>query len=214
MGKKIGSLVIKQWAKKEAFVITLWTISQLDKNVIQENIQKAYKLFHQLKKDLDWHDSWIAGIIQAQALAKGVSTKALWKQHRTVERAQNTARIVWLVLQTSNQQGALHAVWSNTQGPLSRIYNQIFAEEGMSGGSRKKFSQANNTPLLQATRLQWFGEIRTNQLEFKKVLAGKSKQQPKDDIYTTKLLQHLSQPPHITDIPPRSLQEYTTGWCK
>jgi len=67
---------------------------QLDENTIQDNIRKAYKLFHQLKKDLDRHDTWIAGIIQAQALAKGVSTKALWKQHQMAERAQNTARIV------------------------------------------------------------------------------------------------------------------------
>jgi len=39
--------------------------------------------------------------------------------------------------------------------------------------------------------LQRFGEIGTNQPEFKKVLAGKSNHQPDKDKYVKKLLQQL-----------------------
>jgi len=87
---------------------------QLDKNTIQDNIRKAYKSFHQLKNDPDWRDTWIAGIIQAQALAKGVPTKALWKQHRLAERVRKMARIVQSVLQSANRQGALQEVTGPT----------------------------------------------------------------------------------------------------
>jgi len=68
--------------------------------------------------------------------------------------------------------------------------------------------------MLQANMLQRFGEIGANRPEFKKVLARKSQPLPTDDIYTTKLLQHLNRPPNIIDLPPRSLQEYTMGWHK
>jgi len=36
---------------------------QLDETTIRENICKEYKLFHQLKTDLDQHDMWLVGII-------------------------------------------------------------------------------------------------------------------------------------------------------
>jgi len=74
-----------------------------------------------------------------------------------------------------------------------------------------QFSQANNTPLLQEPMLQQFGEIGTNRPEFKKVLAGKSNHHPHKDIYVKKMLQQLQQPEPIRDIPPRSLQEYSTA---
>jgi len=188
---------------------------QLEEHILQDNIRKAYKSFQLLKKDPDRWDTWIAGIIQAQALAKGVPTKALWKQHRAAERARKMARRVRLVLQSSNRHGALQAV----TGPTPEGYRKEFTtksslEKACIEEAGRRFTQANNTPMLQTDMIQRFGEIGANRPELKNVLAGKSQPLPTDDTYTTKLLQHLSRPPNITKLPPRSLQEYNMGWRK
>ncbi len=155
------------------------------------------------------------GIIQAQASAKGVPTKALWKQHRSAERARKMARRVRLVLQSSNQQGALQAVTGPTpEGHRQEFTTKSSLEKACLEEAGRRFTQANNTPMLQTNMIQRFGEIGANRPEFKKVLARKSQPLPTDDIYTTKLLQHLNRPPNIIDLPPRSLQEYTMGWRK
>jgi len=57
-------------------------LSDVEPTTTQEKIQDAYKQFHLLRVDPDWHDTWIANLIQAQVQAKGTSTKSLWKQHR------------------------------------------------------------------------------------------------------------------------------------
>jgi len=59
------------------------------------------KASHQIKSDLNRRDTWLAGIIQAQTMAKGTTTKSLWKQHRAAEKARNTARTVRLILKTT-----------------------------------------------------------------------------------------------------------------
>jgi len=68
-GHNIGSSVIKQWAKKGSIANHVNNY-QLQDELIQENIKKAYKAFHQLKLDPDHQDTWLAGIIWAQAMAK------------------------------------------------------------------------------------------------------------------------------------------------
>ncbi len=77
-----------------------------------------------------------------------------------------------------------------------------------------RFTQANDTPLLQEPLLKRFGELGTNRLEFRKVLDGKPTQHPTDDIYVTKLLKQLQRPELVKEVTPRSLHDYTTGWRK
>jgi len=55
----------------------------------------------------------------------------------------------------------------------------------------RRFSQANDTPLLQNPSLKHFGEIGTNRPAFKKVLEGKYQPTPDENIYVRKLLQQL-----------------------
>jgi len=140
---------------------------RLDETTIQENIQKAYKSFQHLKNDPDQRDTWIVGIIQAQASAKGVTMKALWKQYRSTERVRKMARSVRSVLQSSNRQGALHAVIGlGTEGLCQEFTTKSLLEKACLEEAGRRFTQANDTPLLQANMLQKFGEIRPNRPEF------------------------------------------------
>jgi len=124
------------------------------------------------------------------------------------------ARRVRWALQSSTRQGALQAVTGPTpEGPRQEFSTKAALEKACLEEAGRRFTQASDTPMLQPQMLQKFGEIGANRPEFKKVLAGRS-QLPTDNIYTTKLLQQLNRPPLITDIPLRSLQEYTTGWRK
>jgi len=75
--QNIGSSVIKHWAKTGGILNHAHNY-HLEDQTIQENICKVYKSFHQLKIDPDQHDTWIVGIIRAQATMTGSTTKALW----------------------------------------------------------------------------------------------------------------------------------------
>jgi len=165
---------------------------QLQDKIIQENIKKAYKAFHQLKSDPDRQDTWLAGIIRAQAMAKGTTTKTLWKQHRAAEKARNTARIVQLILKSTQRQGSLQVVIGPTpDGQWSEFSTKHSLEKACLEEAGRRFTQAKDTPLLQEHLLKRFGELGTNRPEFRKVLDGKPTHHPTDDIYVTKLLKQL-----------------------
>jgi len=118
-----------------------------------------------------------------------------------------------LVLKTTNRQGSLQTVIGLTTDGLHLEFTTKYSlEKACLDEAGCRFSQANNTPLLQEPLLHRFGELGTNWPEFKKVLAGKSTQNPNDNIYMTKLMQQLCQPEPLREITPRSLQDYTTGW--
>jgi len=92
-GSAIGSSVLRQRAKKGG-ITNHPSNFHLNLSIIQEQIQLAYKSFNLLKADPDCCNTWITNLIQAQAQAKGTSTKSIWKQHRQTEKARNTARLV------------------------------------------------------------------------------------------------------------------------
>jgi len=85
-GSTIGSSVLRQRAKKGG-IANHQNNFHLNLAIIQEQIRLAYKSFNLLKADPDRHDTWIANLIQAQAQAKGTSTKTLWKQHQQTKKA-------------------------------------------------------------------------------------------------------------------------------
>jgi len=158
----IGSSVIKQWAKKGS-IASHANNYQLQDKIIQENIKKAYKAFHQLKSDPDRQDTWLAGIIRAQAMAKGTTTKTLWKQHRAAEKARNTARLVQLILKSTQRQGSLQVVIGPTpDGQQSEFSTKHSLEKACLEEAGRRFTQAKDTPLLQEHLLKRFGELSTN----------------------------------------------------
>jgi len=66
---------------------------------IKVSISKAYKHFRHLKKDDTHRDTWIAQLIEAQAMAWSRSKKTLWKLLHSTERIRRTARNVRHALQ-------------------------------------------------------------------------------------------------------------------
>jgi len=73
-GSAIGSSVLRQRAKKGGIANYHHNYS-LEPATIQEKIRQAYKSFNLLKADPDRRDTWLSNLIQAQAQAKGTSTK-------------------------------------------------------------------------------------------------------------------------------------------
>jgi len=123
-GCAIGSSVLRQRAKKGG-ITNHPSNYQLDPLIIQEHLQQAYKSFNRLKADPDRHDTWIANLIQAQAQAKGMSTKSLWKQHGQTEIARNTARLVRSALRSLKPNRSLQAV----MGPTADRERQEFSSK-------------------------------------------------------------------------------------
>jgi len=82
-----------------------------------------------VKAEPDKRDTWIAGIIQAQAQAKGFTTKSLWKQHQSAEKACKMAQLVHATLQSSNQSGALTKVISPRQEGRQEFHTRYLLEK-------------------------------------------------------------------------------------
>jgi len=188
---------------------------QLPPEKIQANIRDAYKRFHKLKVEPDRRDMWISNLIHAQAQAMGKTTKSLWKQHQQAEKARHTARLVHSALRTNPRPGALQAVIGPApDGQLQEFSTKYLLEKACLEEAGRRFSQANDTPLLQNPILQRFGETGTNHPAFKKVLDGTYQSSSDKNVYIQKLLQQLKRPTEVRDFPLRSLQEYTEGWRK
>jgi len=144
-----------------------------------------------LKADPDHCDTWIANLIQAQAQAKGMSMESLWKQHRQTKKARTTARLVQAALQSNTRYGPLQAVIGPTpEGQCQEFSSKYLLEKACLDEAGHRFSQANDTPLLQNPVLKWFGETGTNKPTFEQVLSGKFSLE-QDNIYITKLLSQL-----------------------
>jgi len=125
--------------------------------------------------------------------------------------------MAWLIratLQSSNQSGTLTRVIGPTQNGRQEMHTRNKLKKACLEEAGQWFSQANVTPLLQQPILKQFGKIGTNWPAFKKALAGKLSLEAQEDPYVNKLIHALQRPPHIMDIPQRSLQEYTDGWRK
>jgi len=67
---------------------------KLSTDAIQHYIVAAYKSFNRVKKEPLQCDTWIAGLIAAQAENSNKSKKVLWKQLQTIEQAQKMACVV------------------------------------------------------------------------------------------------------------------------
>jgi len=179
----IGCLVLRQRAK-EGGITNHQANFLLPQCTICESIRAAYKTFHRLKADPNRQDTWITNLIQAQAQAKGVKTKTLWKQHRATERARNTARLVWAALQSTNHSGPLQAVIGpSPEGERQEFSTKNALERACLEEAGRRFSQANDTPLFHAQFMKCFGEIGTNRPDFKKVLEGKFQLDQVKEIY-------------------------------
>jgi len=127
---------------------------------------------------------WIAGIVQAQAQAKGTKTKSLWKQHQLAEQACKTAWLVHTILQPADHSGALTLVTGLTpEGTRQEFHTRYLLEKVCLEEVGCQFSQVRNTPLLQNPILQCFGEIGTNCPAFKQVLSGTIDLEPQTDNY-------------------------------
>jgi len=189
-GCAIGSSVLCQWAHKGS-ISNHPANFQLEDTIIQEKIREAYKHFHLLKADPDCQDTWIAGLIQAQAQAEGMLTKSLWKQHRQTEKARTTTRLVQAALHSNTRYGTLQAVIGPTpEGQCQEFASKYSLERACLDEAGHWFSQANDTPLLEHPIIKWFGETGTNKPAFKQVLSGKFCHEP-ENIYIQKLLQQL-----------------------
>jgi len=73
-------------------------VIQLPMETIKNNIAKAICQYRHIKRDLDRRDTWLGQMIEAQVQATGQTSKRLWKQIRTRERIQLTAKQVKMAL--------------------------------------------------------------------------------------------------------------------
>jgi len=91
-----------------------WSTSHFQLSIpeVEELIRKAYKAFKVVKRTPDRWDTWIAGVIAAQANQRGCSKKSLWKQHRTTKRIHRMAQTVHKLLSDEAPRQALSMVIS------------------------------------------------------------------------------------------------------
>jgi len=181
---------------------------------VKDHISQAYKNFAHLKKDDTSQDTWIAQLIAAQASAWNQTKKALWWQLRSTERIQKTA---------SNVRGALNEVIMHrplsvilapsADGNRREFHQKANMEKACLEEAGRRFTQAQHMPFLTAPLIDIFDETGRPKA-IQTVMDGSFIPPDQCDPYAAKFLSSLSCPALITNIPSRSLEEYTGRWQK
>jgi len=131
------------------------------RELITKRLATAYQVYKRLKTQADRRDTWLGEMIAAQAEARGCPRKRIWKQLRDTEKMRNISRMVKYALGKQEIRKGLTQVAETgvagrpgvTQSDKKRVENACLAEAG------RRFTQANQTPFLQAPLLKDFGEI-------------------------------------------------------
>jgi len=211
-GGHIGTAVLTTCAKKAGIQHDLNNI-WLSPETIKTHLVKAQSTFTCLKKDTKCHDTWLAGLINAQAEVSGRSKKSLWKQLRATKNAHNTAHAIKAALTNLNRTTSLSIVI----GPDAQSGHQTYSNKGKLeqvclDEAGRCFTQAHDTPFLMSPLLHLFGETGKGAASFNQVLAGEFTPPMACDPYAMKLLHYLYRPSSIQDIPPQTTAEYQQGW--
>jgi len=183
--------------------------------VVKTFISKAYKQFRHLKKDDTHRDSWIAQLIAAQASVWNWPKKAIWKQLRSTERIQRTAKNVRQALHKMQAHNPLAMVEAPGCAPGTwQVYHQkVELEQACLEEASQRFAQAKKTPLLTSPLVNIFGEC-GNLKEVAWILTGTTILPALCNPHAVKFLTAIACPKGVEEIIPRSTQAYCHGWRK
>jgi len=90
---QIGTSVLSLLAKKGGIQHKLTNI-WLSPEAIELQLTKAQATFNCLKQDTKCWDTWLAGLIEAQAAQQGKSKWVIWKQLWATEKAHQMVQAV------------------------------------------------------------------------------------------------------------------------
>jgi len=212
-GGKVSLHVLRSRAKKAQLPQVPYP-GEISQQQIQEKISAAYKSLARFKRDENSRDTWIAQLIAAQASAWQKTKKALWKQLRTTERIQNTARNVRRALNKTVCHRPLSLVIApDAQGNRTEINQKAAMEQACLDEAGRRFTQAKHTPFLTSPLIDLFGEI-GNKKPVCQVLEGSFVPPSSSDRYAQQFLAAVARTSQVADIPPRSVEEYSAGWKK
>jgi len=115
---RIGTSVLAARVKKAGLQHDLNNI-WLSPETVESHLVKAKSTFTWLKKDTKCRDTWLAGLINAQAEQSGRSKKSLWKQLRETKNAHNMAQAIKVALTDTTRTSSLSMVIGPAQTSLS-----------------------------------------------------------------------------------------------
>jgi len=211
-GGHIGMSVLTTRTKKAGIQHDLNNI-WLSPETIETHLVKAQSTFTCLKKDTKCHNTWLAGLINAQAELSGQSKKSLWKQLRATKNARNMAHAIKAALTDPNQTTSLSIVIGpDAQSGCQTYSNKGELEQVCLDKAGCCFTQAHDTPFLMSPLPHLFRETGKGATSFNQVLVGGFTPPMVCDPYATKLLRYQYRPSSIHDIPPRTTAEYQQGW--
>jgi len=157
----------------------------------------------------------MAQLIAAQAEVWNKTKKALWQQLRQTEKIRKTAKMVKHALHKSviHKPLSLVIALETPSGPRMEHYQKADLEQACLTEASRRFTQANNTPLLTPPLINLFSKEKLNK-EAKQALAGQFTLPPNCDPEAALFLASISRPQSILDIGARNTEEYRRGWKK
>jgi len=191
-GSCIGTLVLHSQAKKGGFQHELSNI-WLSPETIKTQLTKAQNSFAQLKQDTKGQDMWLAGLIEVQATAYGMSKWLLWKQLQVMEQqACQMARVVRATLAELVRSGGPSMVIGLDSDAGCKVFEvKGDLEQACIKEAGWQFTQASNTPLLSSLLVDLLGETGKGSPSFKQILEGTFNPPMVCNPFAAKLLRHL-----------------------
>jgi len=201
LGGKVGLLILFTWAKK-AGVNYVPFPDEYPRDLIQEQISKAYKHFKFLKQDDNHRDMWISQLIVAQADTWNWTRKALWTQLCSTKRIHCMANNVHHALNklVTHRLLTMVIVPGLADNTCKEFHQKVELEQACLAEAGRCFTQAQDMPLLLTPLLEIFGKCRKSK-GIAQVLAGEFNPPPLAINTQQNFCQHCHDPRQSLTLP-------------
>jgi len=211
---QISGDVLRKRARQGAETFTQDHL-QLQVVEVQEKIKQATQDYKTIKKASDRRDTWLGQMILAQAEDKNITKKRLWLRIRQTEQSWKTSRSVKKALGTMTQHAGLTQVTAPTEEELKErtcYTTKVNIEQACLAEAKRRFTQANDTPMLQQPMTDIFGIDNMDSPAFEQILAGTFQCPAECNKYVHKLIEHMKRPQELPPITMRTYEEYKQSW--
>ncbi len=213
-GKRVGLRYLRRLARAAQVQEPINTFSE---ETMKEEYAQAKEEMSFVTKSADAkRNTWLDGLITAQAAESKTKKATHWKQYRQRENARQVARQIRRVNGTARTSGGLSEVIAidpdNVTGPWVHHTEKEPIENACLREAETRFTQSHPTPFLQQPLLDDFG-LFGDTAATDQVLAGTYEPKPGTDPYAVKLLPFLARPPGVKEGKKEMTEEeYRYGW--
>jgi hypothetical protein len=167
---------------------------------VEDKLDESYQEYKKAHADASsWRDEFLVGLAKSRSESKGTDQDKELQQLRTIEQQRTVARNIKRMQGKLQRNATTQVCISNEQGRRT-VTSKEDIEDACIEENISRFSQSNNTPLMQEPLLSLIGYLANTQAA-EDILQGTFETPPETDKYTKLLIAELRMPDNIRTNP-------------